>query len=53
MTEDRPHETFSREGDDLCMTVRIFLRDALVGTVVTVNTVDERILRVPVTSIVT
>lgn len=53
VTEDRPHETFRREGSDLHMTVDIFLREALTGTVITVNTVDDRTLRIPITSIVT
>ncbi|KAG7210912.1 hypothetical protein KM043_016289 [Ampulex compressa] len=53
ITEDRPDETFRREGSDLHMTVDIFLREALTGTVVTVNTVDGRTLRIPITSVVT
>ncbi|XP_011866244.1 PREDICTED: dnaJ homolog subfamily B member 13-like [Vollenhovia emeryi] len=52
VTEDRPHETFRREGSDLYTTVDIFLREALTGTVITLNTVDDRILRIPITSIV-
>ncbi|KAL6423571.1 hypothetical protein ACFW04_010246 [Cataglyphis niger] len=52
VTEDRPHETFRREGSDLHMTVDIFLREALTGTVITLNTVDDRTLRIPITSIV-
>lgn len=53
ITEDRPHETFRREGSDLHMTVDIFLREALTGTVVTVNTLDDRTLRVALTSVIT
>ncbi|KAK9300328.1 hypothetical protein QLX08_006882 [Tetragonisca angustula] len=53
ITEDRPHETFRREGSDLHMTVDIFLREALTGTVVTVNTLDDRTLRIPLTSVIT
>ncbi|XP_057327039.1 dnaJ homolog subfamily B member 13-like isoform X2 [Microplitis mediator] len=53
VTEDSPHEIFRREGDNLLMTVEIFLKDALIGTVVTVNTVDDRTIRVPITSIIT
>ncbi|XP_012285598.1 dnaJ homolog subfamily B member 13-like [Orussus abietinus] len=53
VTEDRPHETFKRDGSNLLMTVDLFLREALTGTVVTVNTIDERILRIPITSVVT
>ncbi|XP_024874202.1 dnaJ homolog subfamily B member 13-like [Temnothorax curvispinosus] len=52
VTEDRSHETFRREGSDLHTTVDIFLREALTGTVITLNTVDDRTLRIPITSIV-
>ncbi|KAK0095439.1 hypothetical protein PV326_008404 [Microctonus aethiopoides] len=53
VTEDIPHEIFKRQGDNLEMTVDIFLSDALIGTTVTVNTLDERIIRIPITSIIT
>ncbi|KAH0567061.1 hypothetical protein KQX54_006414 [Cotesia glomerata] len=53
VTEDSPHEIFRREGDNLLMTALVSLKDALVGTVITVNTLDDRIIRVPITSIVT
>jgi len=52
VTEDRPHETFRREGSDLHTTIDVFLREALIGTIVTLNTIDDRILRIPITSIV-
>lgn len=52
VTEDRPHETFRREGTDLHTTVDIFLREALTGTAIALNTVDDRVLRIPITSIV-
>lgn len=35
------------------MTVDIFLREALTGTVVTVDTLDDRTLRIPLTSVIT
>ncbi|XP_011063187.1 PREDICTED: dnaJ homolog subfamily B member 13-like [Acromyrmex echinatior] len=53
VTEDRPHETFRRKGSDLHTTIDIFLKEALTGTVITLNTIDDRILRIPITSIVT
>ncbi|XP_046753176.1 dnaJ homolog subfamily B member 13-like [Diprion similis] len=52
ITEDRPHDTFVRDGSNLVMVVDVFLREALTGFLVTVNTIDERILRVPITSVV-
>ncbi|XP_032668784.1 dnaJ homolog subfamily B member 13-like [Odontomachus brunneus] len=53
VTEDRPHETFWRKGSDLHTTVDIFLREALTGTMITLNTIDDRTLRILITSIVT
>ncbi|XP_066583813.1 dnaJ homolog subfamily B member 13-like [Prorops nasuta] len=53
VVEDRKHERFSRDGCDLRMTVDIFLKDALVGSIVTVNTIDDRIIRILLTSVVT
>jgi len=52
VTEDRPHETFRREGSDLHTTIDIFLREALIGTMVMLRSIDDRILRIPITSIV-
>ncbi|XP_051176609.1 dnaJ homolog subfamily B member 13-like [Leptopilina boulardi] len=53
ITEDRPHEIFKRNENNLIMTVNIFLREALTGLSITVNTIDDRILRVPITSVIT
>ncbi|XP_033208882.1 dnaJ homolog subfamily B member 13-like [Belonocnema kinseyi] len=53
ITEDRPHDIFKRDGDNLMMTVNVFLQEALTGVIVTVNTIDDRIFRVPITSVIT
>ncbi|XP_057657423.1 dnaJ homolog subfamily B member 13-like [Diorhabda carinulata] len=50
--EERIHETFVRNEDDLIMTANVCLEDALLGTTVTVNTIDHRIIRVPITDII-
>lgn len=52
VTEERPHETFVRDKDNLIMTVDITLQEALLGTTVTVYTIDHRTVRVPITDIV-
>ncbi|XP_018577837.1 dnaJ homolog subfamily B member 13-like [Anoplophora glabripennis] len=52
ITEDRPHEIFTREGDDLIMVANISLEEALLGTMVTVVTIDHRTVRVPITDVV-
>ncbi|KAJ8669019.1 hypothetical protein QAD02_000278 [Eretmocerus hayati] len=52
VTEDKPHDIFQRDGSDLRMTAKVFLSEALTGTVVTLHTVDDRLLRVPITSVI-
>lgn len=52
IVEEREHEVFSREGNDLVMTVHVTLEEALLGTTVTVNTIDHRTVRVPITDII-
>lgn len=50
--DERPHEIFKRDGNDLIMTHKIALVDALTGCTVTVTSLDGRILNIPVTEIV-
>jgi DnaJ family protein B protein 4 len=50
--DERPHDVFKRDGNDLIMTQKIPLVDALTGCVVTVNTLDGRILNIPITETV-
>ncbi|CAH1183398.1 unnamed protein product [Phaedon cochleariae] len=52
ITEDRPHETFVRDGDNLIIEVDVTLEEALLGTTVTVNTIDHRTIRIPITDVV-
>jgi hypothetical protein len=52
ITEDRPHETFTREEDNLVMVFSVTLEEALMGTTVTVNTIDHRTVRVPITDVI-
>lgn len=52
ITEDRPDNNFLRDNDNLIFTSRITLEEALVGTVVTVNTIDHRTIRIPITDVV-
>mmetsp|Transcript_15189 Transcript_15189/g.26339 ORF Transcript_15189/g.26339 Transcript_15189/m.26339 type:complete len:361 (-) Transcript_15189:870-1952(-) len=48
-----PHARFSRRGSDLAQKVTLPLYQALVGTFVEVQTLDNRTLSVPITDIVT
>eukprot|EP00753_Platysulcus_tardus_P019896 PLAT7606.3.p2 GENE.PLAT7606.3~~PLAT7606.3.p2 ORF type:complete len:270 (+),score=147.85 PLAT7606.3:77-811(+) len=51
--KQRAHDRFTREGNDLAVTVRISLAEALTGTVVSVRTLDDRTLRVRVPALQT
>ncbi|XP_011305046.1 dnaJ homolog subfamily B member 13-like [Fopius arisanus] len=53
ITADTPHETFQRENDNLLMTTSVTLNEALTGTVIKIDTLDARTLRIPITSIIT
>lgn len=50
--KDRPHDTFTREDNNLVMVCEITLEEALMGTTVKVNTIDHRTIRVPITDVV-
>ncbi|CAH1114317.1 unnamed protein product [Psylliodes chrysocephalus] len=50
--EDRPHDNFVRDGNNLIMTVTVSLEEALLGTTVTVKTVDHRTIRIPITDVI-
>lgn len=50
---DKPHELLHREGHNLIYTTSISLHKALTGTTLRIDTVDDRILHVPITDIVT
>ncbi|KAL7301752.1 hypothetical protein TKK_0005746 [Trichogramma kaykai] len=52
VTTEEKHETFRRDDANLIMRVRITLKEALCGTTLTINTIDDRVLRIPITSIV-
>jgi DnaJ family protein B protein 4 len=44
--DEKPHARFKRDGDNLLMTKRISLSDALCGTEFAVQTLDGRTLTV-------
>jgi len=48
IVDEKPHATFTREGNDLVLKATIPLVDALCGTVIPVTHLDGRTLRVPV-----
>ncbi|CAH1800025.1 unnamed protein product [Owenia fusiformis] len=52
IVKDKPHNRFRREGVDLVYTANIPLGKALTNTVIEVNTLDDRVLHVPINDIV-
>ncbi|CAI9563572.1 unnamed protein product [Staurois parvus] len=52
IVKEKPHPRFDRQGDDLIYTANIDLVKALTGCTVEVETLDERILTIPINDIV-
>ncbi|KAI7732413.1 hypothetical protein M8C21_028320 [Ambrosia artemisiifolia] len=50
--DEKPHDTFKRDGNDLVFTKRITLLDALTGKTIKVTTLDGRNLAIPITEVI-
>lgn len=50
--DEKPHSVFSREGNDLIVTQKISLADALAGYTARIVTLDGRTLTIPINSII-
>ncbi|XP_039033524.1 dnaJ homolog subfamily B member 1-like [Hibiscus syriacus] len=50
--DEKPHQTFTRDGDDLIVTQKISLSEALTGYTVRLTTLDGRNLTVPITDVI-
>lgn len=53
ITEECPHEVFKREGNNLVITHNVTLLEGMMGTIIKVDTLDDRTFRVPITDIIT
>ncbi|XP_050667444.1 dnaJ homolog subfamily B member 13-like [Leptidea sinapis] len=54
ITKDRPHDDFVRSGlSDLLMMKTVTLKEALCGFSLTIKTLDDRILRIKITDVIT
>lgn len=51
ITEDKPHPVFTREGADLYTNSHINLEQALNGIIIQLETLDHRLLRIPITEV--
>ncbi|PWA92577.1 Chaperone DnaJ, C-terminal [Artemisia annua] len=52
VVDEKPHDTFKRDGNDLVFTKRITLLEALTGKTLKVTTLDGRLLIIPLTDII-
>ncbi|XP_062089442.1 uncharacterized protein LOC133795974 [Humulus lupulus] len=50
--DEKPHELYSRDGNDLIVNQKVSLAEALGGTTLNLTTLDHRSLSIPVTDIV-
>lgn len=51
--DEKPHNVFKRDGNDLIFTQKVPLAEALTGTTVTLTTLDGRTLTIPCNEIIT
>ncbi|KAL0920928.1 hypothetical protein M5K25_007947 [Dendrobium thyrsiflorum] len=52
IVDEKPHDSFKRDGNDLILTQKISLAEALTGYTVHLKTLDGRTLTIPINSIV-
>ncbi|KAK1413769.1 hypothetical protein QVD17_35550 [Tagetes erecta] len=52
VVDEKPHDTFKRDGNDLVFTKRITLLEALTGKTIKVTTLDGRNLVIPITDVI-
>lgn len=52
MIDEKPHDLFKRDGNDLIVSQRVSLAEAIGGTTINITTLDKRSLSIPVTDIV-
>ena len=52
IVKDKPHQRFRRDGTNLIHTAKVPLGKALTGCTVEINTLDDRVLHIPINDIV-
>ncbi|KAL2483355.1 DNAJ heat shock family protein [Forsythia ovata] len=52
IVDEKPHKTFSRDGNDLLVTQKISLVEALTGCTVHITTLDGRNLTIPINNVI-
>jgi len=51
--EEKPHPIFTRDGDNLIVTKKISLKEALTGTELTIPTIEGKDIRLPIRDVIT
>ncbi|KAF5474447.1 hypothetical protein F2P56_006346 [Juglans regia] len=52
IVDEKPHSTFTRDGNDLVITLKITLAEALTGYTVHLTTLDGRSLTIPINNVI-
>ncbi|XP_004300634.1 PREDICTED: dnaJ homolog subfamily B member 1-like [Fragaria vesca subsp. vesca] len=52
VVDEKPHDVFTRDGNDLSVDHKLTLLEALTGTIVNLTTLDGRVLPIPVRNII-
>lgn len=52
IVDEKPHSVFTREGNDLIVTQKISLAEALTGYTVRLTTLDGRTLTIPISNVI-
>ncbi|KAK7327839.1 hypothetical protein VNO77_21932 [Canavalia gladiata] len=50
--DEKPHSVFTRDGNDLVVTQKVSLADALTGYTVHLTALDGRVLNIPITNVI-
>lgn len=53
IVDEKPHNIFKRDGNDLIINYKVTLAEALKGTMVSITTLDQRDLSIKVNEIIT
>lgn len=50
--DEKPHSVFTRDGNDLVVTQKVSLAEALTGYTVRLTTLDGRVLNIPINNVI-